>query len=1608
VTDGSVTAVARSGAGSLYVGGTFGYVGPYTGQAVALSADGSVAAAPQANGTVSAVVGDGNGGWYIAGTFTKVGAVIRNNIAHVLGDGSVDPAWDPNANGSVLVLALSGSSVYVGGTFTTIGGQARNRIAALDTTGTATGWNPNASSGVSALAVSDSTVYVGGTFTTIGGQARNRIAALDASGNATGWNPNASSTVSTLAVSGSTVYAGGLFTSIGGQARNRIAALDATGTATAWNPSANNSVSVIALDGATVYAAGRFSQIGGQSRALVAALDADGVATAWNPGANSTVVNALAVSNSTVYLGGNFTQVGGASRPRLAAVDSSGNVTSWNPRTNNVVNALATSGSIVYAGGAFTSAGGQARANLAEIDLASGHATSWNPTTDGPVYALTVDGSTIYAGGNFSQAGGQPRASLAAFDGAGNATAWNPGASYSVYTLSISNSIVYVGGAFLTVGGQSRRYLAALDASGNATSWNPSPNNMVTTIATVGSLVYAGGTFTQIASQPRNYIAAIDSTGAATTFNPAADGYVSALTVFGSTVYAGGSFFAIGGQSRHMIAALDSTGSALAWNPNANGTISALAVSGSTTYAGGLFTQIGGQARNRLAAIDADGNATAWNPNASAGVASLFVSGSTVYAGGAFSSIGGVAAMGFAAFATPPVNTTPPAISGSPLAGHTLTVTPGAWDNDAASYAYQWLRDGSPIGGATSVTYALAVGDAQHHIGVRVSATNAGGTITAESAGLDVDTEAPAVAPLVHTAEPSADEVQSFTDDVTATATTVATGVTSITLNGLAAGNETYEVACGDGSACPQTATHVFHVDAAKLQTGATNSLSVTATDTAGKTSTARAFTIRLKASCAQTDTCANATDICADPVASSNAGGGSSTPTLTDTGDALTASGTTVDTTVSKNAEHGVLLQTDDVAVCLTPTETASQAATAKIVDNGRTAQIDNTATATNTQVVPKADGAETFDTIKSPAAPQDYSWTVDVPAGDTLQPQADGSVAIVDPTPTETAPVAPAPTAADPSQIPALKASGDINPDAQPPDPAAVTAANNAAASSGIAALPAPAADGSTQAAQSASHPPAPADTELPTTPPTGDSAALPVSSTPPSGLTEPTDLSDHPALFSDQIDAGATAADTAAKQDAQQEADIAQSDLHARNAQQDADNRAATVDAPTTATVGVIEAPTATDAAGASVPTTLSVDGDTVTMHVNHQDGSYQYPISADPWVRINDYTWVDHCCRPVYTWQPRSHLDWRFDYIGSYWGHATIVSLPHYLWGYGNDGKALYNVYVGWGRGQWVLLHNETWSGVFVPTLITVQDAPVQVLTGWTHWSSYEYVGSHLEWHFDPAVDCASRDSGGYPSECLANVDPALVDDQALDDPASVELQTPATPRSTGTFIPSTVRIVSIGGPSNSLNPNLWATFRSKPGAWVIGNVRNGWTITTRFLQPGIFSNGHGYVDWYLGNIDSLSGFAASTDFPNPIVQCGWVEVLHTEHSGGAFSGVSNCGNHAAGALISAYASATNCGGRSDCTDGTKTHVTSSNVPMYANVALQTDGHTSGGRDQVGHLDDNDCVNWRYITRDGKFFLVRIPGRPNSKANWVFIPSSALRPVATLPVNNVHCP
>ena len=77
-----------------------------------------------------------------------------------------------------------------------------------------------------------------------------------------------------------------------------------------------------------------------------------------------------------------------------------------------------------------------------------------------------------------------------------------------------------------------------------------------------------------------------------------------------------------------------------------------------------------------------------------------------------------------------------PTISGTAQVGQVLTADAGTWEPVPVTLAYQWLRDGTPIEGATDATYALVAADADRRVSVRVTGSASGyadSTVTSES-----------------------------------------------------------------------------------------------------------------------------------------------------------------------------------------------------------------------------------------------------------------------------------------------------------------------------------------------------------------------------------------------------------------------------------------------------------------------------------------------------------------------------------------------------------------------------------------------------------------------------------------------------------------------------------------------------------------------------------------------------------------------------------------------------------------------------------------------------------------------------------------------------------
>jgi hypothetical protein len=103
----------------------------------------------------------------------------------------------------------------------------------------------------------------------------------------------------------------------------------------------------------------------------------------------------------------------------------------------------------------------------------------------------------------------------------------------------------------------------------------------------------------------------------------------------------------------------------------------------------------------------------------------------------------------------PPVNQSPPSVSGTPIVGATLTADPGTWSGPGVKFDFQWQRCDAggngctDISGARSSSYLVAAADVGLRLRILVTATNKNGSASAASAASATVAAAPVSAPTV-------------------------------------------------------------------------------------------------------------------------------------------------------------------------------------------------------------------------------------------------------------------------------------------------------------------------------------------------------------------------------------------------------------------------------------------------------------------------------------------------------------------------------------------------------------------------------------------------------------------------------------------------------------------------------------------------------------------------------------------------------------------------------------------------------------------------------------------------------------------------------------------
>lgn len=661
---GKVNDSVVNASGRTYLAGNFTRLGATLGGAVLFERLGNRArrlAFPYVQGVVHSSATDGKGGWYIGGKFDQVGGLSRQNIAHVLADGSVDTSWGPAVNDTVSSLLFDNGQLYIGGQFSEVDTNPRIGLAQFIATGALSNWKPEVSGEINTMFMHEGILYVGGLFSQVNGVTRNNVAAISASGGLTSWAPEVNDYVNQLVVSGSTVYLAGNFSMINQQPRSSKAIIDINGELGDNNETYRN----------------------GQVFAVV--VNGDG-SVSWGSDYTSTYGTAVQVmvsSDSGLYLGGGgFSPVFSISRfsnsrqnwkPDFPFDIDSASAQNFEPKTMSVQD------NRILIGGKLGILSGTERLALAAIE-ADGSLGTWNPVVEssansgpGTVNTVALHGDNLYFGGSFSTVSGELRFSLAAVGGDGTLLPWDPRSGIvsispdgkqvivtragGIQDMEINGDTVYIGGTFSYISGVERNSLAAIAIDGTLLNWNPdvrnragyAVNNQVYDIAFNGNILYFAGNFGSVGgltSVERNYVAAIDTAGVLQNWYPTVNNVVRSVTTEAGTVYLGGQFSSVNGESRMHLASISANGNLNTWNPNLSGNVDAfvdvtsMLANNGVVYVGGWFQTANGLARQNLAAIASDGTLLDWNPGTDDWVWSLSTSGSDIVVTGNFSQVG--------------------------------------------------------------------------------------------------------------------------------------------------------------------------------------------------------------------------------------------------------------------------------------------------------------------------------------------------------------------------------------------------------------------------------------------------------------------------------------------------------------------------------------------------------------------------------------------------------------------------------------------------------------------------------------------------------------------------------------------------------------------------------------------------------------------------------------------------------------------------------------------------------------------------------------------------------------------------------------------------------
>jgi len=461
-TKSSIRSVSIQTDGKIMIAGSFtSYNGIARNGIARLNTDGSLDTSfsiglGTGDGTVTsnvvystAILADGK--IIIGGDFTSYNGTLQNRIARLNADGSLDATFNPStaANSAVLTTAIQadGKSI-IGGYFSTYNGVLRNRIARLHLDGSVdASFNFTADfnyTKITATALQQNgKIIVLGTYSNDSGQLFDRIFRLHSDGSFDTSFKSFSGEASTpllktiVIQSDDKILFGGDFDEFESVALSKIGRLNSDGTLdTSFDSSiginSKGYVNSIAIQpNGKIIVGGFFLFYNNIPRRRIARLNPDGsLDSSFNPGlgVGNGEVNSISIqADGKIIIGGNFIDYNNIPRNQIARLNPDGSLdTNFNLGTgasSRVVSISIQPDGKIIIGGYFTTYNGIARSGIARLNTDGSLDTSFNVGTGvNSVVATTSiqsDGK-IMVGGYFTNYNGFGKNRIARINGDDN------------------------------------------------------------------------------------------------------------------------------------------------------------------------------------------------------------------------------------------------------------------------------------------------------------------------------------------------------------------------------------------------------------------------------------------------------------------------------------------------------------------------------------------------------------------------------------------------------------------------------------------------------------------------------------------------------------------------------------------------------------------------------------------------------------------------------------------------------------------------------------------------------------------------------------------------------------------------------------------------------------------------------------------------------------------------------------------------------------------------------------------------------------------------------------------------------------------------------------